>query len=196
MRLAARDRGPHPIQFGFVAAYLQADHSGTVYLAPDTTVAHGPYPILTPWVGDGWGIQAGPRGGGVDADGNPMGEPCVVIFPDPEAQLGFILLGHFNDNYPALRVPAGEFWLVHRKGQSIKLRNDGNVEITGSKVELGANGLTSDNAVVRNKEFQALVSAFNAHVHATAAVGPPVPPTPVPGQIPVVAQASGTVFAE
>lgn len=33
-------------------------------------------------------------------------------------------------------------------------------------------------------DFNDLVSAFNSHTHATAAVGPPVPPTPVPTVIP------------
>lgn len=196
MRLAGQARGPHPIQFGFVATYLPADNSATVYLPPDTTVTYGPFPLVTPWVGAGWGIQAGPKGGGVDGNGNPLGEPCVVLFPDPEMQLGFVILGHFSDRFPAPGAPAGEIWLKHKKGQTIKLTNDGHAQITGTKVEIGATGLTGDYAVVRNKEFQALVDAFNAHVHATAAIGPPVPPTPVPGQIPVVAAASSTVYAK
>lgn len=196
MRLAAQSRGPHPIQFGFVATYTPADNTATVYLAPDTSVAYGPFPLMTPWVGDGWGLQAGAHGGGTDADGNPLGEPCIVVFPDPEMQLGFVILGHFNDRFAAPGAPAGEIWISHKKGQSIRLTNDGHAQLTGTKVEFGDVGLTSDNAVVRNKEFQALVSAFNAHLHATAATGPPVPPTPVPGQIPVVAGASSTVFAK
>lgn len=196
MRLAAQSRSPHPIQFGFVAAYQPASNMATVYLAPDTTVAHGPFPILTPWLGDGWGLQAGLRGGGIDTSGNPLGEPCLVLFPDPELQLAVIVLGHFNDRFKAPGAPAGEIWLAHEKGQSIKLTNDGHARITGARVELGDSDLSSDHALVRNKEFQALVSAFNAHVHATAASGPPVPPTPVPGQIPVIAPSSATVFAK
>lgn len=196
MRLAAQSRAPHPIQFGFVASYVPADNTVKVYLAPDTSVTHGPYPLMTPWVGDGWGIQAGPKGGGVDTDGNPLGEPCIVLFPDPEMQLGFVVLGHFNDRFEAPGTPAGEIWISHKKGQSIKLTNDGHAQITGSRVEIGGTGLSGDNALVRNKEFQALVIAFNAHVHATAASGPPVPPTPMPGKIPVVASPSSTVFAK
>lgn len=38
--------------------------------------------------------------------------------------------------------------------------------------------------------LNALQQAFDAHVHATAATGPPVGPTPVPGLIPVGALAS------
>ena len=196
MRLAARPGAPHPIQFGWIATYTPGDNTATVYLSPDTSVTYGPFPILTPCVGDGWGIQAGPKGGGTDGAGNPLGEPCVVLFPDPEMQLGFVILGHFSDRFPAPGAPAGEIWLTHKKGQAIKLTNDGHAQITGTKVEIGDTGLSNDNAVVRNKEFQALVSAFNAHMLATAATGPPVPPTPVPGQIPVVAAASTTVFAK
>ena len=35
-----------------------------------------------------------------------------------------------------------------------------------------------------------LVTAFNAHVHPTAATGAPSPPTPVPGQIPAMSPAA------
>lgn len=59
------------------------------------------------------------------------------------------------------------------------------------QIELGG---TADNAVgfnnlkiefnKLNSKFNDLVSAFNSHVHATAAVGPPSTPTPVPSVIP------------
>jgi len=33
-------------------------------------------------------------------------------------------------------------------------------------------------------DLNSLTTAFNTHIHATAALGPPVPPTPVPSVIP------------
>lgn len=41
-----------------------------------------------------------------------------------------------------------------------------------------------------------LVTAFNAHVHPTAAPGPPSPPTPVPGSIPATPSAADMSGAE
>lgn len=40
-----------------------------------------------------------------------------------------------------------------------------------------------------------LITAFNAHMHATAGTGAPSPPTPVPGSIPAVALTPGTSVA-
>ncbi len=77
----------------------------------------------------------------------------------------------------------------------VHVQPGGKVFIKAASVMLGASGLSGDNALVRNKEFQALVKAFNAHVHATG-TGPSSNPTPVPNRIPVVAEASTTVYAK
>ena len=77
----------------------------------------------------------------------------------------------------------------------VHVQPGGKVFVKAASVMLGASGLSDDNALVRNKEFQALVKAFNAHVHATG-TGPSSSPTPVPNQIPVVAEASTTVYAK
>lgn len=66
----------------------------------------------------------------------------------------------------------------------IYLRSNGDGEIGGTgdfmvrynELETAFNEL--------NEKFNALVTAFNSHVHATAAVGPPVAPSPIPNQIP------------
>lgn len=68
---------------------------------------------------------------------------------------------------------------------TIKLVGDGNMELNGnadnavrySKLEEAYNQLKSDH--------DNLVAQFNAHMHPTAATGPPSTPTPVPGNIPV-----------
>lgn len=56
---------------------------------------------------------------------------------------------------------------------------DGTVHLGGAVGELVALANLVDNRLTK------LQSAFDAHVHATAATGPPSPPTAVPGVIPV-----------
>ncbi|MBU6429424.1 MAG: hypothetical protein KGR26_10465, partial [Cyanobacteria bacterium REEB65] len=77
----------------------------------------------------------------------------------------------------------------------VHVQPGGKVFVKATSVMLGDSGLSGDNALVRNKEFQALVMAFNAHVHATG-TGPSSSPTPIPNQIPVVAEASSSVYAK
>lgn len=69
---------------------------------------------------------------------------------------------------------------------AVHLTNDGIIEVGGnvdnmvrySKLEEAFNEL--------NDKHNALVNAFNSHLHPTAAVGPPSPPTPVPNVIPAI----------
>ena len=75
-------------------------------------------------------------------------------------------------------------------------KNDGIMELGGG----------TDNAVKYSKlasEFGSLktsvdklITAFNSHLHATAAVGPPIAPTPVPGIIPVPSNSSDITLAK
>jgi hypothetical protein len=62
------------------------------------------------------------------------------------------------------------------------------IRINGSYLELGAG---ADDFVATKSyveaELEKIRGAFNQHVHATAAVGPPVAPTVVPGVIPIPA---------
>lgn len=78
---------------------------------------------------------------------------------------------------------------IGNAGQMVRLKANGDVVITpgaGGTVYLGGEGTKKfaladdvDAAVTK------LQVALDTHVHATAAVGPPVPPTPVPGVVPV-----------
>lgn len=82
---------------------------------------------------------------------------------------------------------------------TIKLRNDGTIEMsnqgTGGQsigdentdVSIGGTGDNLSRYSVLEtafnelqEKFNDLVASFNSHVHATAAVGPPSPPTPSP----------------
>lgn len=66
----------------------------------------------------------------------------------------------------------------------IWLKNNGTIEIMGNEDNLAKyNGLEDGFNQLRS-DFNALTQAFNTHVHASAALGPPVPPTPVPNVVP------------
>jgi hypothetical protein len=70
---------------------------------------------------------------------------------------------------------------------SLHLKNDGTCELGGN-----TNYLTKYNELKTGfdqllEDHNKLVDAFNQHMHATAAVGPPVIPTVIPDLIPAVA---------
>jgi hypothetical protein len=68
----------------------------------------------------------------------------------------------------------------------IKITNS-TIEITSDLIKFnggGNDGLVLVNALIT--KLNNLENAFNAHMHATAATGPPSIPTPIPGSIPIV----------
>jgi hypothetical protein len=199
-----QQRIPKYEEYGYIATYKPSGQV-TVYLPHDlaagNNVTRGPYPLEASWVGNGWGLQVGLVGGGLDGSGNPLGEPCVITYPDPEGEMGTVRLRGFNSKYLAPGAPSGELWAMHKNGQTIKLTNDGNAQITGAAVYLGAPGLDGTHAVIRKSDFDAFrdkvnaaISVFNAHAH----VGNLGSPTsgPLTSQTATSTTASSAVFAE
>ncbi len=87
-------------------------------------------------------------------------------------------------------LKSGEVAVYAEFGQSILLNAAGDIILVpkaGRDVLLGDAGATKKVALADDVDdrLAALQTAFDAHMHATAAPGPPVVPTPVPGVIPV-----------
>lgn len=124
----------------------------------------------------------------------------VGIYPDPIAAPGEVRLYSRDEN----GTQKAEIYMTN--DGSIIITGETDIDINGDKININAadtvtinsstteiNG-NADNAVRYSaletafnqlkQDYDNLVSGFNAHVHATAAVGPPVPPTPVPPFIP------------
>lgn len=67
----------------------------------------------------------------------------------------------------------------------ILLKNDGNCEIGGSSDNLSRHSILESQIHKLRDDFNNLVTAFNQHVHPTAALGSPSIPNPIPNKIPV-----------
>ena len=125
-------------------------------------------------------------------DANPS-KNFIAIIADTESNGNPVILGYLNPAALAsLGIGDSAQYSTDSEGKlmaSLILRSDGTVEILSNQ----------DNAVRYSKlqtaydELQKkvndLVTAFNQHVHPTAATGPPSPPTPVPSVIPATPSA-------
>lgn len=67
---------------------------------------------------------------------------------------------------------------------AIKMTNTGNIELGGNSDNLSRHSVLETQVHQLRDDFNDLVLAFNQHVHPTAAVGSPSPPTLVPDVIP------------
>lgn len=105
---------------GIVSSYDPNTFAVKVLLQPENVESNW-LPLLSPWVGNGWGMFAPPS----------LGDMVDVGFADNDPDAGYAALRYFNDTARPLPVVSGEFWLVHQTGGFLKLTNDGKVLING-----------------------------------------------------------------
>ena len=105
---------------GIVTSYDPDNYSAKVRLQPEN-VETGWLPIRTPWSGKSFGMFAPPS----------IGDEVEIQHQEGGKQAPYIALRGFGDRFRPLAVPAGEFWLVDRLGNSFKFA-DGKVILNGA----------------------------------------------------------------
>jgi phage baseplate assembly protein gpV len=155
---AALDHGMGQPRFGLVTSVDPQRYAARVALQPEGVIT-GWLPIATPWVGSGWGLVCPPA----------PGDQVLVLPQEGNAEHGVIVGLSFSDRArPPQNAPAGEFWLVHRSGTSLKLANDGTVRING---DLHVAGDVYDSA----GSLSRLRGHYDQHTHPGSASTQPSP---------------------
>ena len=144
---AALEAGRGRPRFATVVSVDPARHAARVALQPEGVVT-GWLPVLSPWVGAGWGMAVPPM----------PGQQVLVLPQDGEGDQGVVVGGAWSDAAPTPGAPVGELWLVHQSGSFIKLVGDGTVQING---DLHVNGDVYD----RHGSLDRLRGNYNAHTH-------------------------------
>lgn len=107
-------------RIGIVDSYDPNTYTARVRYQPENILS-GWLPVLTPWVGDQWGLFAPPT----------PGDQVLVEFQEAGLGVGNVCLRAYSDVDRPLKVDSGEWWLVHKTGSFVKLTNDGKVLING-----------------------------------------------------------------
>lgn len=116
---------PRP-RYGLVQSFDPNSYMARVLIQPEAQLS-GWLPVLTQWVGNGWGLFCPPCPG-----------DQVKLVPQEGSGQSYAIIGRaFNMQDKPLPVPSGEYWLVHRQGQFIKLRNDGTITSFGPWTHTG-----------------------------------------------------------
>lgn len=105
-------------RLGIISAWDSSMYSAKVKIQPGD-IETGWLPVLSPWVGNGWGLFAPPS----------VGDLVEVQFQDDDIDAGFVCQRFYNDVDRPLAVAPGEFWLVHQSGSALKFKTDGSVEL-------------------------------------------------------------------
>jgi hypothetical protein len=113
------------MRVGTVVSYDSSNYTVKVRLQPEDAIT-GWLPLVSTWVGNGWGLFSPPS----------VGDQLEVQFHDGDFDAGVACQRFFNDSSRPLSVPSGEFWLVHSSGSMLKLTNEGKV-LLGSSTQAG-----------------------------------------------------------
>lgn len=176
MQAATVMSGLSMTDIGIVTGYDSTNYLVTVELYPSDSTSGAPalqtgwIPLFTPWVGNGWGLFAPPN----------IGDIIEVHYQAGSLQNGYAGLRSFNFGAtPQNSVPSGEFWLVHSTGSTIRLTNDGKINITANvELDITAPIVNVSSPVVNlgNGAVQALLNAaaatvYNTHTHNVSGGG-------------------------
>ena len=144
---ASQDQATGAPRFGLVTSVDPSTATARVTLQPENVLS-GWLPLLTPWVGNGWGLVCPPS----------PGDQVLVIPQEGDAEHGLIIASTWSAQTTPPQAPPGEFWLVHKSGSFLKLQNDGTIQIKG---DLHVAGDVYDS----HGALSELRGHYNAHAH-------------------------------
>ncbi|MBW4091064.1 MAG: phage baseplate assembly protein V [Proteobacteria bacterium] len=168
---SALDNGHARPRFALVTSVDPATATARVSLQPEGVLS-GWLPILTPSAGAGWGIWCPPS----------PGDQVMILAQEGDAEQGVIVGRAFSlvDTPPA--AAAGELWLVHASGSSVRLLNSGVIEMIGPVTIQGTVTVSGDVLVAGNVSDQHatladLRSHYDTHMHVDSRGGVTSVPT-------------------
>ena len=145
------DQATGQVKFGTVASVNNQTATARVKIQPEGILS-GWLPILSQWVGNGWGMISPPA----------PGDQVVLVPQEGDIEQGIIIGRAFSVSQVAPAAPCGEFWLVHKSGSFLKLCNDGTIQING---DLHVQGNVYD----RQGSLSHLRTAYDSHTHTVLA---------------------------
>lgn len=120
------------VRHGIITGYDPTTHAVKVTIQPEDIVT-GWLPLKAIAVGPNWGAIFAPT----------LGEQVEVSFQEDDSTLGTVGLRFFTDDDTPPQVPAGEWWLIHKDGASVKFTADGKLTLTdasGTVLQLSNDG--------------------------------------------------------
>jgi Type VI secretion system/phage-baseplate injector OB domain len=155
------DQSAGQIKFGTVTSANSQNATARVLIQPDGVLS-GWLPILSQWIGSGWGMVC------------PLspGDQVVLAPQEGDMEQGIIIGRSFSYKQMPPVVPPGEFWLVHKSGSFLKLCNDGTIQLSG---DVHVQGDVYD----QHGSLSALRGHYNSHVHPISPAGLTGTPSPL-----------------
>ena len=156
----AQDASAGQPRFGKVTSVDPAQGTVRVQLQPEGVLT-GWLPVLSPWVGPGWGFSCPPS----------PGDQVLVVPQEGDAENGVVIGRAWSDGVAIPNTPSGELWLTHKSGSSLRLLNDGTITISGDVHVYG-------DVYDRHGSLSHLRDHYNQHTHIDSRGGTTSTPRP------------------
>jgi phage baseplate assembly protein gpV len=140
-------------RFGTITSVDPNTGTARLTLQPEGVLS-GWLPILSPWVGAGWGMICPPA----------PGDQVLVVAQEGAAEHGIIVGRIFSSQQCPPAAPCGEMWLVHQTGSYLKLLNDGTVRV-GGDLHVSGDVYDSQGSLSRLRDH------YDAHTHTDSRGG-------------------------
>jgi len=145
-------------RFGLVSSFDPSAYAARVMMQPENVLS-GWLPILSAWVGAGWGLAA------------PLspGDQVLVLAQEGHSEQGVIVGCVWSAVDAPMPAPAGELWLQHQSGSFLKLLNNGTISLQAGTVNVNGNlVVTGDISDLNGAHgtMAALRDAHDNHTHA------------------------------
>jgi phage baseplate assembly protein gpV len=157
---ASMDQAAGKPRFATVSSVDPAQASVRVMFEPESVLS-GWLPLLSNWVGVGWGLCCPPT----------PGDQVLVLTHDGDPENGVVIGSIWNDGASPPATPSGELWMVHASGSFLKLMKDGSISAQATKFELQGNLQVTGNIVASGNvqdgtgTLAQLRSVFDLHTH-------------------------------
>jgi hypothetical protein len=158
---ASLDQSTGQIKFGTITSVNPANATARALIQPDGVLS-GWLPILSQWVGSGWGMVCPPN----------VGDQVLLVPQEGDIEQGIIIGRSFSNKQLPPQAPVGEFWLTHQSGSFLKLCNDGTIRVGG---DLHVAGDVYD----RHGSVSELRAHYNSHTHSAPSGGTTSAPSPL-----------------
>ena len=153
---AAQDSGLGQPRFATVTSVDPSRPAVRVTIQPEGILS-GWLPVLSPWVGAGWGLSCPPS----------PGDQVVILAQEGHAEHGIVISRALSDKAQTPQAPSGELWLVHQSGAFLKLTADGAIHANGD-FHLTGNIFATGNISDGTGSLARLRQHYDTHVHGSS----------------------------
>jgi hypothetical protein len=152
----AQDSGLGQPRFATVTSVDPSRPAVRVTIQPEGIVS-GWLPVLSPWVGAGWGMSCPPS----------PGDQVLILAQEGHAEHGVVIGRAWSDQARTPQAPSGELWLTHQSGTFLKLTADGTIQAHGD-LHLTGNIFATGNVSDGTGSLARLRQHYDAHVHGAS----------------------------